>query len=297
MARFEKKGTDGTKNDAGLTPGQNTSRPRSAARAKEAPSIEDTMFFTRLRRHTKWMFWFLAILIGGGLVIAGVGAGGVGVLDVFRGGGGSGTSISSARDKTEKNPEDVQAWRDLALAYQTDLKAAEATTALERASALRPKDTSILRDLAAAQLDLATQKQRDAQLAQFQGAYAAPTDPALGFQVGGQNALGTDKLTAAIAARYTARLSAAYSAASSAAASSVATYKKIVALEPDDPNVQLELAQAAESAGDTATAIAAYKTFVRLAPDDSSVSLVKDRLEQLQPKPTPSTNKGTKPSR
>ena len=32
--------------------------------------------------------------------------------------------------------------------------------------------------------------------------------------------------------------------------------------EPNDPNIQLELAQAAEQAGDTASAIAAYKEFL-----------------------------------
>ena len=34
------------------------------------------MFFPRLRRHAKWMFVFLAVALGGGFVIFGVGAGG-----------------------------------------------------------------------------------------------------------------------------------------------------------------------------------------------------------------------------
>ena len=70
------------------------------------------MFFPRLRRHAKWMFVFLAVALGGGFVLFGVGAGGTGVGDIFRGGGGSSgvPSISSAEKKTEKNPKNVQAW-------------------------------------------------------------------------------------------------------------------------------------------------------------------------------------------
>jgi tetratricopeptide (TPR) repeat protein len=281
MARFEKKGADGTKPNARVTP------PAARKQAKAA-TIEDTMFFPWLRRHASWMFVVLAILIGGGLVVAGVGAGGVGVLDVFRGGGGGdSTSVSSARGKTEDNPKDPQAWRDLAVAYQTDGKFTEATAALQQAVVLRPKNTDILRELAIAQQAEATQKQQDAQIASIQGAYAAPNDPAGGFRVKGTNVIGTDKVSAAVATTYSARYGEALTAAQTASAAAVETYKRIVALQPDDPNVQLELAQAAETAQDAPSAIAAYEAFLRLAPDDSSAAIVKDRLEQLKPAPTP----------
>ena len=46
------------------------------------------------------------------------------------------------------------------------------------------------------------------------------------------------------------------------------TYRKIVALDPDDVSSQLQLADAAQNSGDSATAIAAYKRFIALAPDD-----------------------------
>ena len=80
------------------------------------------MFFPRLRRHAKWMFVFLAVALGGGFVLFGVGAGGTGVGDILRGGGGSSgvPSISSATKKTEENPQDIQAWKDLSTALQTD---------------------------------------------------------------------------------------------------------------------------------------------------------------------------------
>ena len=52
-------------------------------------------------------------------------------------------------------------------------------------------------------------------------------------------------------------------------------------LQPNDPNVQLELAQAAQQTGDAATAIAAYERFLKLAPDDPSATIVREQLKQL----------------
>ena len=49
-----------------------------------------------------------------------------------------------------------------------------------------------------------------------------------------------------------------------------------------DPNVQLELAQAAQQSGDYAKAIAAYERFLKLAPDDPSAPIVKQQIAQLK---------------
>ena len=78
MARFDKSSTKSPQQDAALA---------ASRRAKKstAPSIEDTMFFPRLRRHAKWMFVFLAVALGGGFVLFGVGAGGTGVGDISPG--------------------------------------------------------------------------------------------------------------------------------------------------------------------------------------------------------------------
>ena len=59
-------------------------------------------------------------------------------------------------------------------------------------------------------------------------------------------------------------------------------YKRLVALQPNDPNVQLELAQAAQQVGDAATAIGAYERFLKLAPDDPSAAVVREQLKQLR---------------
>ncbi len=62
----------------------------------------------------------------------------------------------------------------------------------------------------------------------------------------------------------------------------VDAYKRLVALQPSDPNVQLELAQAAQQVGDATTAIAAYERFLKLAPDDPSAAVVRAQLKQLR---------------
>ena len=57
-----------------------------------------------------------------------------------------------------------------------------------------------------------------------------------------------------------------------------------------DPNVQLELAQAAQQSGNTPKAIAAYQRFLMLAPDDPSAPIVKQQIAQLKAAQTPATS-------
>lgn len=71
----------------------------------------------------KIIYLGLAILLGGGLVLFGVGAGtgGGGLLDAFTGGGTDTTVQVSAAEKrakraTKANPKDAQAWADLSRA-------------------------------------------------------------------------------------------------------------------------------------------------------------------------------------
>ena len=80
----------------------------------------------------------------------------------------------------------------------------------------------------------------------------------------------------------TSRYQAAASAYQQTASQLIATYQKIGKLQPNEPGVQLQLAQTAESIGDYAAAIAAYKRFIRIAPDDASVPQAQARIKTLQ---------------
>ena len=274
MARFEKSRPKSPKPHAAVAP-----RPR----ASTAPSIEDTMFFPRLRRHAKWMFVFLALVFGLGFVVFGVGAGGTGVGDIFRGSGGSsGKSVSDARKETEQRPKDVQAWRDYATALETEGQTAEAITALNTAIDLSPKDTSAYRELAGLHMSRATERQRDAQLAQIRAAFLAPSQGFLLLTAPSGQPILSDPIGTAVNAEASTGVTAALQAAQTEATLAVDAYKRLVALEPNDPNVQLELAQAAQQVGDGQTAIAAYETFLKLAPDDPSAGVVRQQLKQLR---------------
>jgi len=274
MARYDKSRPKRPKQNAAVAP----PRPR----ASTAPSIEDTMFFPRLRRHAKWMFVLLAVFMGLGFVLFGVGAGGVGVGDVFRGSGGTTQSISDAQDEAEKNPTDPQAWRDLATAHETEGELAEAIAALDTAVQLDPKDPTTFRQLAGLRLALATRRQQDAQLLQAVTVYRAPSQLFPGFLGTGGQPVMQDQIANAVAGSVSERVTVALQDASTNAAQAVAAYKRLVALQPNDPNVQLELAQAAQQTGDATTAIAAYERFLKLAPDDPSATIVQEQLKQLK---------------
>jgi tetratricopeptide (TPR) repeat protein len=245
--------------------------------------IEDTMFFPRLRRQAKWVFLFLALVFGLGFVGFGVGAGGVGVGDIFRGAGDSGVpSVSAAQKRVSENPRDPQAFRDLATAQQAVGSTDGAVEALEGLVALRPKDTDALRELAGLYLAQASEAQERAQIAQFRAAYLAPAAAVTGvIQLGGRP-LDPDPITNAISVELEDEIRTASFEAQDASAKAVDMYRRIAAAAPDEPSVQLELAQAAEGAGDVATAISAYETFLKLAPEDPTAVEVRRVLRQLR---------------
>jgi tetratricopeptide (TPR) repeat protein len=241
------------------------------------------MFFPRLRRHAKWMFVFLALVFALGFVVFGVGAGGTGIGDIFRDQNtSSGESVSSAQKKADAHPRDPQAWRNLSTALQTEGETAAAIVALDRAIALRPKSPDAYRELAGLHLTRASEYQQELQDAQLRAAFRAPglSFPSLATK-SGQSAL-TDPLDSAVSSGVTDEISTIYQQAASEATQAVQAYKKLAAIQPNDPNVQLELAQAAQQTGDAATAIAAYEKFLKLSPDDPNASVVQAQLKQLR---------------
>ena len=231
------------------------------------------------------MFVFLAVALGGGFVLFGVGAGGTGVGDLFRGNGGTSgvPSVSNAQKKTEQNPQDVEAWRELSTALQTDGQTDEAIVAQKQVVVLVPKDADALLELAGLYLAQSTAKQRSAQIVQIQAAYAGAGQSFPGALVSatGQSIV-DDKISVVLNAQSSADIQKLVSEARDASSEAVRAYKKIVVLQPGDPNVQLEFAQAAQQAGDVGSAIAAYEAFLKLAPDDPNAPIVKQQLKQLK---------------
>ena len=244
----------------------------------------------RLRNCAKFVFLFLAIAFAASFVLFGVGPGFGGLQDILlqEQAVGGGPSESDARERTEANPRDAQAWRDLATALQNQGDSAEALAPLERDVELRPGDIDAQRELAGLYLQEAERWRRQAQAAQI----ALQTDvPGSTFQPPSSSKIGQaltgDPLTDALAARHNEALNEAFTQLTQAYTKAVVAYQAVARAQPNDASVQFELAQTAEAAGDLPTAIAGYKRFVELAPEDAAVEAVRQRIEQLEAQASP----------
>jgi Flp pilus assembly protein TadD len=233
------------------------------------------------------MFVLLALVFGVGFVAFGVGSevqGGIAdVLGVGGGGGSDQPSVSEARDRLADNPRDTQALRDLATALQTEGRPEEAIGPLETYVGLRPRDEDALRELAGLYLTRTSQLRNELQLVQIQ---AQNLDPGAGLLPAASTPLGralNDRpISNAVTARLNERANTLISELNGAYGRAVSTYRRIGRLAPQDASVQLQLADAAQNAGDAQTALAAYRRFLKLAPDDPSAPLVRQEIRRLQ---------------
>jgi tetratricopeptide (TPR) repeat protein len=233
------------------------------------------------------MFVFLALVFGLGFVVFGIGSDqGTGIGDLLRDGGAQSSgsiSVSDARKLVKEHPTSADAHRALATALQEDAQTDEAIVALNGYLKLKPKDMDALRELAGLHLGRATSLSQDAQNAQARASYltfgstfSSPLD------LGNGATLGPDPIEQAVSTQANEVVTAAYTKSQAAFRQAELAYDRLAAVAPDDPNVQLELAQAAQQSGDLAKAIGAYETFLKLAPDDPSAPIVKQQIAQLK---------------
>jgi tetratricopeptide (TPR) repeat protein len=269
-----------------------TPRATTTPPARRPQSYEDTMFFPRLRRQTKWMFVFLAIIFGLGYVVFNVGGSipGTGLGDVLTGLGQStaGPSESGARDKIKDNPGNPTGYFELATALQRNGKTDEAIEPLTRYLAFRPKDRAALSQLAGLYLTKGRQAQDQAALAQARltevtggGVFSPGSSTKFGQQ------FGDGKITQVESTNLNQQLSQAYLAYQDAYQNATRVYKDLVAAIPksqqaDQPSLFLQLAFAAQSANQLDEAIAAYKRFLVVAPDSPNASGVRAQIQQLE---------------
>jgi tetratricopeptide (TPR) repeat protein len=238
------------------------------------------------------MFVFLALVFGLGFVIFGIGSDqGTGIGDILRdsgGASGTGVSLSEAREQVAANPKSAEAQRNLATALQEEGETQEAITALNRYLVLAPTDQDALRELAGLHLAQGSTFAQQAQAEQVRASFltfGSTFGPRL--ELGNGRTLDPDPIDQAISTQANQAISEAYTKAQQSFQSAVATYEKLVTVAPSDPNVQLELAQAAQQAGDYTKAIGAYERFLKLAPDDPSAAIVKQQIAQLKAAQTP----------
>jgi tetratricopeptide (TPR) repeat protein len=244
------------------------------------------MFFTRLRRHAKWMFVFLALVFGLGFVVFGIGSDqGTGIGDILRDQGATagGLSVDDARERVQDNPRNTEAQYDLAVALQEEGDTQEAITVLEKLVDQDPTHEDALRDLAGLHLARASTLSQAAQAEQIRAAFLAPgAQLANPLELGDSGATLSDPIQDAITTQASAAVNEAYGKAQEAYVAAVEAYDQLADARPNDPNVQLELAQAAQQSGDVTKAIGAYEQFLELAPDDPSAEIVREQLKQLK---------------
>jgi tetratricopeptide repeat protein len=277
MARIDKRRAKGT--------GPNARRVTPAPRrGSSGAAIEDTMFFPRLRRHTKWMFVLLALFFGVGFVAFGVGAGGTGIGDIFRNhqSASGGPSVGKSLAATQKNPRDAQAWSDLAVAYRTKGDTADAIAAQTRYTELRPRDADGFRTLASDYFDEARNQATVAQSSQISSAYSGSVSPAGSGPTLNGRPLFSDPLANVTPSQADSAYATALQAQSTALGNAITAYEKVAALAPNDPNVQAELGTNALQAGNNAVAEKAFKRYLQLAPDSSDAPLIRRQLKQLR---------------
>jgi cytochrome c-type biogenesis protein CcmH/NrfG len=266
-----------------------------AARTRAA--AEQDMFFPKLRAQAKWVFVFLAVVFTVGFVFLGVGSGsGLGdalsnFTDIFRGGSSTSSGVSKAQKKVREHPQDAQAYRDLATAYETDGRTDGAILALQHYTKLRPKDVDALNELGSLYLTKGDQARARAQGVQIaaQASYGgtlfgpSPTSK-LGKALSGTSdpATGTDPVNQAVVTLAQSRANTAYTEMSTAYGKAVAAYRQVAEKSASDPTAWLQLAQAAEQANDTATAVDGYTHYLKLAPDAPDVAAVRAHIKQLQ---------------
>jgi tetratricopeptide (TPR) repeat protein len=259
---------------------------RKQAAARRPPTVEQTMFFPRLRRQAKWVFLLLAVIFAGGFVFFGVGSGSTGLGDLLRGnfnifGSNSGSTnssaVKSALKKTQAHPQDPNAWNDLASAYQTDGKLTEANAALEHVLKLKPNDIGALQRVAGFYETKAQNKEAEAQNLQAQ----APLSLAGVLGVSSASPLGQALSNDPTSQQLTQKAQAAFTEANTAIQKDTDLYKRIAKLQPNDVNTQFHYAQLADITGDTAAALKAYKQVVKLAPTDPSAQQAKQRIAVL----------------
>jgi tetratricopeptide (TPR) repeat protein len=242
------------------------------------------MFFMRLRRGAKWAFIVVIFAFGFSFLFAGVGSGSGGsdVIQQLLGMRG-GDPIKAAEKDVAQHPHNAHYLAALALAYDGKGRRGDATNTYKKYLKLKPKDTSALSALSRLQQEVATLRwDRYVSLKSDMTIVYGPlsSDPL-------DSLAGTDMLISAYSSLQTTKITSAYTSYTAAAKDWESTSKLQAKAVPatdtyQRANVELQLGEAAYSAGDYTVALDAYKVFLKLVPKDSRAAQVKKAVAQLR---------------
>lgn len=263
-----------------------------------AKSVEQQLFFGRIRGQAKWVFALLAIVFAGSFVFLGVGSGNAGIGDLFSGnfhlfgGGSSGPSVKDLQKKVAESPQNTQAYLDLAQKLQRDNRTQEAISVLERYVRRRPRDLAVLGTLAAAY-----ERRARGQEAQLRAASAAtvplvdPAEFAPGGKIGTALTARPDAIVQTLQSRVAARQAELLPQLQQSRRGALSVYQRIAALSPDEPGATEQVAFAAlqvcsvptgSSCPELQTALLAFQSYLTTFPDASDAAQVKQQIKSIQ---------------
>jgi len=279
-------------------------KAKQAQRAKAAPPKQrqpgrrrhasggnpnQDLFFIRIRRKQRWVFAALAVLFALTFAFLGVGSGsGSGLDQLFNNinifGGSHGPSVSSAQKEIQKHPTSAKGYRDLATAFEAKGDTGQAITALQQYTGMKPKDAAAWSELAGLQ-----STQANGYLNDYQNAYTAlqlaapsqtfvPTSGTLAPVFSNPIEKAQQTTVQASVTDLQQKVSLAYNGA-------VGSWQHVTGLQPKNLNAWFQLAQAAQTAGNTTTAVSAYKQYLKLDPTSTSAPQIKALIQQLSPAP------------
>jgi tetratricopeptide (TPR) repeat protein len=263
-------------------------KARTRGRRKHASggNPNQQLFFVRMRRQAKPMYFILAVLFAATFAFLGVGSGSGGLdqlfsnLNIFH---HSGTSISKAQKEIDKSPKSPKGYRDLATAYESRGDTLLAISALQSYLGVAPKDAKGWSELGGLQVTEAQDY-----ITQYQAAYAGeqlvtPSQAILPSSTSGLGkALGTNPIEQERATTLNSSVTSLAEQISTYYANAVTSYKKVAKLEPENANAEFQLAQVAQDSGDDTSAIAAYEAYLKLDPNSTSAGQIRTLIKQLK---------------
>ena len=271
-------------------------RQQSGSVGGSAKSVEQQLFFGRIRRQAKWVFALLAVVFAGSFVFLGVGSGNAGLGDLFNGnlfgGGSSGPSVKSLQKKVAENAKDAQSLLDLGQALERDGRTLEAIAAFRRYVQLRPRSLDGLNQLAA--LYERRARSQETQLRAASAKVPTVPDPAQfapGGKLGQALTAYPDPLVQALQGQVVLRQAELLPLLQQTRRDALAVYQQIAAVTPDEPGaveqaaiaaLQVCSATAGSSCPELQTALLAFQGYLAKFPDATDAAQVKQQIKQIQ---------------
>jgi hypothetical protein len=244
-----------------------------------------------MRRQTRWVFAFLAVVFAGSFVFLGVGSGGSALTDFLNGnihlfGSGGGPSIKSLEAKVQKNPTDPKARLNLANALQKQSQSDgnqidPAIAAYKAYLKLKPGDSTTLGVLG----PLYASK-----IANIQSEIQNPPAPAFSDITALAPVDSTSKVAVALAPPAPLSLASLQQGEvvqlqhqfARTVEQHLAVYRQIAAKSPTDSSAFAEVGQIAEQDGATSLALAAYQEWEKKFPTDPLLPSIKTKIKSLE---------------